>query len=429
MSPVPGRPDPFGRSETRVPSLPAAREHRFERGIIVVAAGSGTRLGQSRPKAFVEVAGRTILEHALVRVLGTPTPAQVVVVVPAADVEEAKVVCAASGAPADRTVIVVGGSTRQESVARGLAVLDPAVRTVLVHDAARAFTPADRIEAVAEAVERSASGVVPGLPVTDTIKQRGPGDLVTGTLDRASLVAVQTPQGFPRDRLIAAYAAADTEYTDDAALYAAAGHEVLVVEGDALAFKITTPADLRHAESLASGAAGPTVSEADAPGSGAPSILDLRTGVGTDVHAFDPAAPLWLGGLFWPGETGLAGHSDGDALSHAICDALLSATGLGDVGLRFGTSDDRYAGAHGDVFLTETLSLITEAGYRVVNVAAQVVALRPRLSSRRAELEAHLGRLLGAPVSVAGTTTDGLGFTGTGEGVAVVATALVYRGI
>jgi 2-C-methyl-D-erythritol 4-phosphate cytidylyltransferase/2-C-methyl-D-erythritol 2,4-cyclodiphosphate synthase len=419
------------------PSGPPEAAGRPDRAVVVVAAGSGTRLGQARAKAFVEIGGLTVLEHALSQVYRAATPTQVIVVVPSADREEASAVCAsAAGDALDRTVVVVGGDSRQASVAAGLAALDPAVETVLVHDAARAFTPAGRFDLVAEAVEQSASGIVPGLPVTDTIKQRREDGLVVGTLDRSSLVAVQTPQGFPRARLVAAYAAATTEHTDDAALYAAAGHDVRVVEGDPLAFKITTPADLRHAESLVGAqgdapspsAPGLPASEPDARASAAPSILDLRTGVGTDVHAFDPSAPLWLGGLLWPGETGLAGHSDGDALSHAICDALLSATGLGDVGLRFGTSDDRYAGAHGDVFLTETLALVTEAGYRVVNVAVQVVALRPRLSPRRAELEAHLGGLLGAPVSVAGTTTDGLGFTGTGEGVAVVATALVYRG-
>jgi len=151
----------------------------------------------------------------------------------------------------------------------------------------------------------------------------------------------------------------------------------------------------------------------------------IRTGVGIDVHAYDAAEPLWLGGLFWPDEVGLSGHSDGDAMSHAICDALLSAAGLGDIGSRFGTNDPRFAGAHGDVFLAETVALVSGAGFVVGNVAVQLIANSPRLGARRAELEVHLSIVLGAPVSVAATTSDGLGFTGKGEGVAVIATALL----
>ncbi len=221
------------------------------------------------------------------------------------------------------------------------------------------------------------------------------------------LVHVQTPQGFPRAALDAAYASATHEYTDDAALFSAAGHQVQTVEGDARAFKITTPWDLQRAERLLETA---------------PST---RTGVGMDVHAYDPTQPLWLGGLYWPDEVGLAGHSDGDALCHAICDALLSAAGLGDIGGRFGTDDPRFAGAHGDVFITETVALVRGAGYAVGNVSVQLVAKHPRLGSRRTELEQHLTALVGAPVSVAATTTDGLGFTGRSEGLAVIATALV----
>jgi 2-C-methyl-D-erythritol 4-phosphate cytidylyltransferase/2-C-methyl-D-erythritol 2,4-cyclodiphosphate synthase len=222
-------------------------------------------------------------------------------------------------------------------------------------------------------------------------------------------VHVQTPQGFPRQQLAAAYAAATQEFTDDAALFADAGHEVEIVEGEARAFKITTPWDLARAENVL----GVTAS--------------TRTGVGIDVHAYDPAQPLWLGGLYWPDEVGLAGHSDGDALCHAICDALLSAAGLGDIGGRFGTDDPRFAGAHGDVFLGETVALVSGAGWTVGNVAVQLVAKHPRLGARRTELENNLTRLVGAPVSVSATTSDGLGFTGRAEGVAVIATALVHR--
>lgn len=378
--------------------------------VIVVAAGSGTRLERPEPKAFVTVAGHSILAHALEGVFGMAEAAQVVVVAPASHLDEARRIGKAVAGPAGIYLsTVVGGSTRQDSVALGLAAVDPSVETVLVHDAARAFTPVAVFDAVIAEVRASAAGVVPALAVADTIKQRDPNGAVQATLDRASLVAVQTPQGFPRAALENAYAVAEEEFTDDAALFSAAGHPVSVIDGDPHSFKITTAWDLRRAESLV----------------GSPSTT--CTGVGMDIHAFDDDRPLWLGGLYWPDEPGLAGHSDGDALCHAICDALLSAAGLGDIGGRFGTTEERVRGAHGDVFISETVRLVTGAGFTVGNVAVQVLANRPKLASRRSELETYLSELVGAPVSISATTSDGLGFTGRSEGVLVIATALLSR--
>ena len=383
-------------------------------GVIVVAAGSGARLGQALPKALVPVGGRSILERAVDTVFGMSTPAQVVVVAPEANLAEAHRLCSAvAGAAASHLTVVPGGSTRQQSVAAGLAALRDGVDTVLVHDAARAFTPIEQFELVASTVAASGRGVVPVLAVTDTIKQSDAHGNILRTLDRSELVAVQTPQGFPREQLAAAYSIATEEHTDDAALFAAAGHAVSTVPGDMLAFKITTEWDLRRAENLVADIA--------------PHRADIRTGVGIDVHAFDESMPLWLGGLLWPGEPGLTGHSDGDAVSHAICDSLLSAAGLGDIGSRFGTADDRFAGAHGDVFLRETVALVSAAGFGIGNVAVQVVARHPKISARRSEMESVLSEILGAPVSIAATTTDGLGFTGRGDGMAVIATALIQR--
>ncbi len=153
----------------------------------------------------------------------------------------------------------------------------------------------------------------------------------------------------------------------------------------------------------------------------------MRTGIGIDVHAFDDGAALWLGGLYWPNQPGLAGHSDGDAVIHAICDAVLSAAGLGDIGGRFGTDDPRFADARSELFLRETLEAVAGAGFEVVNVAVQVVANQPRIAERRSEVEALLGGIVGAPVSVAGTTSDLLGFTGRGEGLSATATALLRQ--
>lgn len=397
-------------------------EHEPTVAVIVVAAGTGSRLSARAPKAFVSIAGRTILERALDPVFAMVVPTQVIVVVPAERLAEAERLVQGTGA-----WVVAGGSTRQASVAAGVAAITPQIETVLVHDSARALTPAWLFDSVVTAVAATNGGVVPGLDVTDTIKEVDPAAEVLSTLDRSRLTAVQTPQGFPRAALTAAYAVATVEHTDDAALFAAAGHAVTVVPGDPRAFKITTPWDLRRAESLV---AEVIPSELNARVAG--SLHDsngfgMRTGIGVDVHAYDDARPLWLGDVYWPDEVGLAGHSDGDAVCHALCDALLSAAGLGDIGGRFGTSDPRFDGAHGAVFIRETIALVTGAGFTIGNIAVQLVADHPKLAERRMEVENHLTDLVGAPVSVSATTSDGLGFTGKGEGVAAIATALIHH--
>jgi 2-C-methyl-D-erythritol 4-phosphate cytidylyltransferase / 2-C-methyl-D-erythritol 2,4-cyclodiphosphate synthase len=378
-------------------------------GVVIVAAGSGTRLGQSEPKAFVTLAGRTLLERSLDAVFSLAEPASVVIVAPSSHLEIARVIAAhAAGSAHGHVTVVAGGATRQQSVRLGLAALTETTEVLLVHDAARALQTVSVFERVIARVRAGNVGVVPALAVIDTIARRDDADRVLESVDRSDLAAIQTPQGFPFALYRSAIEQASADHTDDAGVHRAAGHPVDIVEGDALGFKITTPWDLRRAEQLV--------------GDPRPA---LRTGIGIDVHAYDATAPLWLGGLHWPDEPGLAGHSDGDAISHAICDALLAAAGLGDIGSRFGVDDPQFADARGEIFLTATLALVRESGFDVVNVAVQVVARTPRFTPRRAEVEAHLSRLIGAPVSVAATTSDGLGFTGRGEGVAAIATCLL----
>ncbi|MGR0220965.1 2-C-methyl-D-erythritol 4-phosphate cytidylyltransferase [Agromyces sp. ZXT2-6] len=401
--------------------------------VIVVAAGSGTRLGHSEPKAFVPLGDDTILGVALDAVLGMRDAPHVVVVAPADRLGEARSMVAARAAAASATFdVVAGGESRQESVSRGLGALPHVVETVLVHDAARPLTPSAVFDEVAAAVVARGHGVVPALAVVDTIKRVDAAGRVLGTVDRSELAAMQTPQGFPRSALEHAYARAHGEHTDDAALVESIGMPIDVVPGDARAFKITVPADLHRAEHLVAERHGADAAAraAHAAAPVAASAAVPRIGTGIDVHAFDADAdtPLWLAGLHWPDERGLSGHSDGDAVAHAICDALLAAAGLGDIGGMFGTADPRFSGAHGEVFLAETVRRLADAGFRVGNVSVQVVGNRPKLAPRRAEAEALLTRIVGAPVSVAATTTDRLGFTGRGEGVAAIATALIVTG-
>ena len=338
--------------------------------------------------------------------------AQLIVVAPDRLVAEATAL--ASAAFGDDVTVVPGGETRQLSVARGLAEVAETVEVVLVHDAARALTPSALFDAVVDEVDARGHGVIPGLAVSDTIKRVGAAGDIHETVDRSVLSAVQTPQGFPRADLVAAYAAATSDETDDAGLVTALGRDVSVIPGHELAFKVTTPADLRRAELVLEH----VLAERQ------PWIP--RIGVGSDTHGFDPSAELWFAGLHWPDEVGLAGHSDGDAVAHAITDALLSACGLGDIGTCSERAITRFIGAHGEVFLTETRRLVGQAGFRIGNVSVQVVGNRPRFS-RGGGGGGLLTGLLGAPVSLSATTTDGLGFTGRGEGIAAIATALVLH--
>ncbi len=386
---------------------------------VVPAAGTGERLGAGRPKALVELGGRPMVLWCL-RALAEGGVVGVVVAGPG-DAAGAAALAAsleAEDLPVP-VVVVAGGVDRTASVRAALARVPDDATVVLVHDAARPLVPVEVVRRVVAAVTSGAAGVVPALPVVDTVKQVM-GDRVHATVDRGDLVTVQTPQGFRAGVLRSAYAGAVSSATDDAGLVEAAGERVVVVAGDPAAFKVTRPLDLLLAESL--------VARAPLPSAVAPPRL--RTGVGVDTHAFDAGTPCHVAGLSWPEEpAGLAGHSDGDVAAHACCDALLSAAGLGDLGGLVGTDRPEWSGAAGTALLGEAARAVRAAGWDIANVAVQVVGNRPRLGPRRTEAEAALSAACGAPVSVAGTTSDGLGFPGRGEGLTAVATALLVRGL
>jgi 2-C-methyl-D-erythritol 4-phosphate cytidylyltransferase/2-C-methyl-D-erythritol 2,4-cyclodiphosphate synthase len=378
--------------------------------VVVVAAGSGERLGAKKPKAFVELAGVTLLERSVSELLRLAESLDVVVVVPEPWVGAAEDLLATQVQAPHRLSVVVGGASRTESVRSGLAALSPQSTEVLVHDAARPMTPLEVFQRVVDALRHGAVGVVPTLPVVDTIVAKDPQTSVTGAaLDRSSLAAVQTPQGFSTKVLLDAYAQFTGEATDDAEVVRLAGHDVVSVPGHPDSVKVTYPHDL---DTLAR-----TITAGE----------EIRVGFGVDVHAFEPGRPLVIAGRAFASDRGLAGHSDGDVVLHAIADALLAAGGLGDLGTHFGSDRAEYAGASSTVFVSRSVELLLEAGFTPRSVSVQYVGTIPRLAEHREALAHDLSALVGAPVNLSATTTDGLGLTGRGEGAAALATALVVR--
>jgi 2-C-methyl-D-erythritol 4-phosphate cytidylyltransferase / 2-C-methyl-D-erythritol 2,4-cyclodiphosphate synthase len=373
--------------------------------VIIVAAGSGSRLGSPLPKAFVSVAGVLMLQHALGALTDWTRWDSLVLVVPEGYQAPAKAL--ATGM--ESVHVTVGGETRGDSVQQGLAALPAGTSYVLIHDAARALMPPEVFDRVLDALQSGAKGVIPHVPVVDTLVTVGELSSTQGGVNRDELGSVQTPQGFDVGALVQAYASTSQEFTDDAAVLRSAGHEVLGVQGHPRGFKITYPDDLLRAESLLGS-------------NGAPLVA-----VAMDVHQFDSGEPLRLAGLDWPGEQGLSGHSDGDAVLHAIVDAILHAAGLGDLGTHFGSARPEFADANSQVFLNHSLGLVKNQGLQVSSVAVQIVAQSPKIGPRREEAETTLSALVGAPVSLSATTTDGLGFTGRDEGLLAIATAVLRR--
>ncbi len=421
------------------------------------------------PKALVPVAGEPMLARALRGVRRALPAAEIVAVLPRESEELWRLGRELGGVPAGAgetgrnesgLVLVAGGGTRTASVRAGLDAIGADADVVLVHDAARCLAPPEVFLAVVGALEAGATAVVPALPVVDTVKTAVPAEdrgiapeQVYDTPARSALRAVQTPQGFVRAALVAAHRQAEAwggdrseAVTDDAMLMELTGLPVHLVPGSLESLKITTDLDLRIAEaSLRPGPAGTEPADqkpadqkpADqSPVDQTEETMDRdqtslpRIGVGTDVHRFAPEGSdreLWLAGLHWPGERGLEGHSDADAVAHAACDALFSAAGIGDLGTHFGTLRPELAGASGAALLTEAARLVRAAGFEIGNVAVQFVGNRPRFGARREEADRVLSAAAGAPVTVTATTSDGLGYEGAGEGVTAYASALVFR--
>ena len=373
---------------------------------LIVAAGRGQRFGAALPKQYLDLAGKPLLRHGVEAFVGHRAVDGVRVVIHGDDRDLYK----ASVAGLDLLPPVEGGATRQESVRNGLESLGGlACKRVLIHDAARPFVDAPLIDRMLAALD-GAPGAIPALPIADTVKQ-GEAGLVAATLDRSKLFRAQTPQAFRYPEILAAHrAAAGRELTDDAAVAEAAGLAVALVAGREENFKVTGEADLLRAQRLLSPA------------------VDLRCGNGFDVHRFCPGDRVMLCGVAVPHDRGLEGHSDSDVGLHALTDALLGAVGAGDIGQHFPPGDPQWRGADSARFAGHAASLIAARGGRILSVDVTLICERPRIGPHRQAMVARVAAVLGidpARVSVKATTTEGLGFTGRGEGIAAQATASV----
>jgi 2-C-methyl-D-erythritol 4-phosphate cytidylyltransferase/2-C-methyl-D-erythritol 2,4-cyclodiphosphate synthase len=370
---------------------------------LIVAAGSGNRAGGEIPKQYQKLAGKSLLAHAAER-LRHPAVDEIRIVI--GEGQEA-LYAEAVALPSP----IVGGATRQLSVRNGLEAMaaEGGAGVVLIHDAARPFLPARVIDDLLAAL-READGAVPVLPVVDSLA-RGEG-LLGASVPRADLVRVQTPQAFRFDAILEAHRGwtGASEATDDAQVARAYGLNVKMVAGDPMLEKLTYAEDFERAEQRLA------------------RNLTTRTGLGFDVHAFAPGAELWLGGIVIPHSKGLSGHSDADVALHALTDALLGTIGEGDIGQHFPPSDPQWRGAPSSLFLEHARSLIEARGGIIDHADVTIICEAPKIGPHRDSMReriAHLLRLPAPRISVKATTTERLGFTGRGEGIAAQAIATV----
>jgi 2-C-methyl-D-erythritol 4-phosphate cytidylyltransferase/2-C-methyl-D-erythritol 2,4-cyclodiphosphate synthase len=366
---------------------------------ILVAAGTGSRFGSETPKQFQSLAGKPVIRHA-----AETLAAQSDLLQPVGDA--ATVEAALEGLT--HLPVVPGGATRQDSVRAGLEALAPhAPDIVLVHDAARPNIPAGTVPALLAALER-APGAIPAAPVADTLKRAHQG-AITETVPRDGLYRAQTPQAFRFATLLAAHRAGYTGATDDASLLEAAGHTVLIVPGAEDNIKLTYPEDLLRLER-------------------AMTSLIPRVGTGFDVHVLEAGRKLMLCGVDVPHDKGLTGHSDADVGIHALCDAIYGALAEGDIGRHFPPSEATWKDADSARFLRHAAERIAARGGRLANADVTLICERPKISPHAAAMQARLATLLGVPpdrISVKATTTEKLGFTGRGEGIAAQAAVCI----
>jgi 2-C-methyl-D-erythritol 4-phosphate cytidylyltransferase/2-C-methyl-D-erythritol 2,4-cyclodiphosphate synthase len=366
---------------------------------ILVAAGSGIRFGAETPKQFLTIAGKPVIRHA-----AEALAAHVSLLQP---VGEATAIEAALHDVPRCLPAIPGGATRQDSVRAGLEALAPyAPDMVLVHDAARPVIPEGTIPALLAAL-KEATGAIPAVPVADTLKRVVRG-VITETVPRAELFRAQTPQAFRFPALLAAHRSGLTGATDDASLLEAAGQTVEVVPGSDDNIKLTYPEDLVRLERIMT----------------IPPSFSTRVGTGFDVHILQTGRPLFLCGVQVPHDKGLAGHSDADVGIHALCDAIYGALAEGDIGRHFPPTEATWKDADSARFLTHAAERIAARGGRLANADVTLICERPKITPHAPAMIQRLAALLGVDpgrISVKATTTERLGFTGRGEGIAAQA--------
>lgn len=372
---------------------------------VIAAAGSGERAGGEVPKQYQKLQGKAILRHTLDAFLACSELQGLCVVINPG--HRALYDQAIEGL--DLPEPVAGGKQRKQSIINGLKNISKAKKEdiVLLHDAARPLISAHEIRAVATSAREKGAATL-AVPVTDTQKH-GSGAYV----DRTDLWAIQTPQGFRYDLILRAHEAArpGVEYTDDTSLLPAIGHEAVLVRGSRANIKITTPDDMALASRLM--AARP---------------YETRTGFGYDVHAFTDGGKVRLCGIDIPHDKSLAGHSDADVGLHALTDALLGAIGEGDIGQHFPPSDPQWKGQDSAVFLQKAVALVEERQGKIVNLDVTLICEAPKVGPHRAQMKRRIGEICGISpdrVGVKATTTERLGFTGRGEGIAAQAVATI----
>ena len=396
---------------------------------IILAAGQSSRMGDGPEKQFRRLNGRSVTAHAVSAFCEHPAVTQIIIVCAA---ERAADLTASLGDLADdpRLKITGGGVRRQDSVLAGLKAADPSAATlVAIHDAARPVLPRAVIDRLLTAMHDGAAAALPVMPVVDTLKAISgtavDGTAVDGTVDRSGLAAAQTPQVFHLADILSLHQAhdTDTEITDDIQLIEASGRPVITVQGDRRLMKLTTAEDFDILETLIRTAEGSDQM-----------IPDIRVGNGFDVHRFsDGPGPARIGGIDVPSAHSLAAHSDGDVGLHALCDAIFGALGDGDIGTHFPPSDDRWKNADSADFLTFAVQRVAARGAIIQHLDLTLICETPKIGPHRAAMQQRIASLAGLSperVGVKATTSEKLGFTGRGEGIAAQATAtLVFRSL